>query len=1055
MSDMRKRLRWTQEVEKIKMRGKKVVRHFPLPLLLALVGVSVDAGQPRDVDGLRDLPITSALQPFYLDSSSGLRWTASNAETGLSIPATVPGDLITDLAKAGLTGGDPLYELNFVPEGTNTTALWEQGQWNFTTSFAVPSTWLGSTTDEVLLVLDGIKMAADLSLNGFSLGFTNDQFLRYVFPVKSLLSPSSSNNNSLTVSFTPSIKDTRNNEARWAAMSGGWDWAAYSNIIVPNNNTLEEDGGSRALSKGIWKSVYLVPAPKANPVFISHVVPQVFYKGPYLTAPPQSGVGPFVVELSVFLTSTSGASGTLTIQGNWSSEAKASQSVVVPPSSSEVKFTIALPPASNVSLWWPAGLGFPQSLYQVTASFLPDAATTPAVATASRNVGFRVFALVTADDSDPSSLVNSTGSGNLTMRFKVNGLNIWSRGANLIPLDSFEGRFDAIAYRQLALSAVDAHFNVLRVWGGGIYPPESFLSACDELGLLLYHDAMYAQDGHVPPNGTSAVQEAELRHNLRRLSHHPSLVLVDFCNECMNITATPYESFVAPIVIEELPAVAPWPSCPSYGWDSGVDTLYGLPIRFDNGSMAPLVARTVPEDGSPIETHGPYQHGSGFGNFSGVNGGVGYQPFAPLIPANFSSSSSSPSPSPSPSPTPLPSFGPSVPGVFASEFGAVTMPSFESIAPTLDESHWGLHGGQPLPWCNGEWDGTCIGNSLSQRNYPQDNFIAAYYGQDLMESLINNTGHWEFQRQLYLSQLAMALHLKGDISQRRATNEWGTIVWQLSESWPTGGWGSLEYPTANDDSLTPGQVRGGRWKPLHYFYSFLYNDLFIACGVDGSCVFKNDRPLPLSLTLPAGQEKLLVNITAVKLIDGNFLPISSQPLPYPLPVGPGFGHWLCMDGSSITQGPPCASDFNRALQSVDCSAFDCVLLAEVVVASTGQVLASNLELASPPGSLVLPPNITVTAAVASQPSPGSDGRSVNITVTARNDQGKPASALFVHLTTLAQGRFSTNSFALFPPLASVTLQFVAFEAEGPVDLALLSSSLRVEHLSGYLVPPTA
>ena len=74
------------------------------------------------------------------------------------------------------------------------------------------------------------------------------------------------------------------------------------------------------------------------------------------------------------------------------------------------------------------------------------------------------------------------------MRFRVNGAPIWARGANMIPPDELEGRYNAAVLQRQVQSAVDANFNMLRVWGGGVFLPDAFYDACDAAGILLYHD---------------------------------------------------------------------------------------------------------------------------------------------------------------------------------------------------------------------------------------------------------------------------------------------------------------------------------------------------------------------------------------------------------------------------------------------------------------------------------------------------------------------------------------------------------------------------------------
>jgi beta-mannosidase len=146
---------------------------------------------------------------FSLDSSSATVWSVSNG--AMRVNASVPGDLISDLSAGGILG-DPLYELNF--KRTD----WDSTIWNYTTNFALDNTFTSSQA--VWIVFDGIKMVSDISLNGISLGYTQDQFLRYTFDVTSSI-VKSGGSNTLVVSF-PTGQDQRNCEQRWMSCSGGW-----------------------------------------------------------------------------------------------------------------------------------------------------------------------------------------------------------------------------------------------------------------------------------------------------------------------------------------------------------------------------------------------------------------------------------------------------------------------------------------------------------------------------------------------------------------------------------------------------------------------------------------------------------------------------------------------------------------------------------------------------------------------------------------------------------------------------------------------------------------
>ena len=128
---------------------------------------------------------------------------------------------------------------------------------------------------------------------------------------------------------------------------------------------------------------------------------------------------------------------------------------------------------------------------------------------------------------------------------------------------SLLGRLDAEAHRILVKSSADGGMNTLRVWGGGIFYPTAFYDACDEYGVLVYHDMQYASTGggaHGPI--ATATQEAELRHQIRRLSHHPAIVLWDGNNEIPVNAWQPsgvFASFVMTIVAQEDQSRAVWP----------------------------------------------------------------------------------------------------------------------------------------------------------------------------------------------------------------------------------------------------------------------------------------------------------------------------------------------------------------------------------------------------------------------------------------------------------------------------------------------------------------
>ncbi|PSW02659.1 beta-mannosidase [Photobacterium lipolyticum] len=155
--------------------------------------------------------------------------------------------------------------------------------------------------------------------------------------------------------------------------------------------------------------------------------------------------------------------------------------------------------------WWPAGYG-KQRLYELEV--IADGHQIH------KKIGLRKLELCTDDDDIGQSMV-----------FKVNDVPISAKGANWIPMDALPSRMNNQRYRQLLEDAVAANMNMLRVWGGGMYEKDIFYQLCDELGLLVWQDLMFACALYpATPDFIAEVQE-EVQWQVRRLKDHPSLAL--------------------------------------------------------------------------------------------------------------------------------------------------------------------------------------------------------------------------------------------------------------------------------------------------------------------------------------------------------------------------------------------------------------------------------------------------------------------------------------------------------------------------------------------------
>lgn len=122
-------------------------------------------------------------------------------------------------------------------------------------------------------------------------------------------------------------------------------------------------------------------------------------------------------------------------------------------------------------------------------------------------------------------LVQQPDSAGRSFYFRINDQPVFMKGANWIPADVFLPRIGKDKYRQLLIAAKEAHFNMLRVWGGGIYEDDAFYDLCDSLDIMVWQDFMFA--GAMYP-GDSAFMESvrqEAIDNIKRLRHHPCIVL--------------------------------------------------------------------------------------------------------------------------------------------------------------------------------------------------------------------------------------------------------------------------------------------------------------------------------------------------------------------------------------------------------------------------------------------------------------------------------------------------------------------------------------------------
>jgi len=429
-------------------------------------------------------------EPLSCRGETGLR-RVRKARSGW-LPARVPGEIHLDLIRAGQME-EPLVSTNAWK------CRWpEKKSWWYRTRLRVSASFLKHERQQ--LVFDGLDLYAQVFLNGTLLGEAKNAFVPATFDARHALEKGT---NDLVVRLTagpellpvelqPRAGDTSRVYGRRAQFPGiphlrkpqfsyGWDWVeALPNIGIWRGVRLEGHSGV------VLHDLRTDTVPHGKPTFL-HAVATLENLHPWAERP-------CVLEL--------------TIQPPKGRKLVRKLPVSAQIGRSTVEEWIEIP---DPQLWWPNGMG-DQPLYQVTARVLSDGDETDR---RELTIGLRTV------DIDRSPLKEG-------QRFciRVNGQDVYCRGANWIPSDAILARVTPKKYEELVAHARDAHFNMLRIWGGGIYEDPAFYAACDRAGILVWHDFMFACAEY--PDHDPAFREAvraEAEAVIPALRHHPSIAL--------------------------------------------------------------------------------------------------------------------------------------------------------------------------------------------------------------------------------------------------------------------------------------------------------------------------------------------------------------------------------------------------------------------------------------------------------------------------------------------------------------------------------------------------
>ena len=447
-------------------------------------------------------------------------------------PAHVPGCVHTDLHRARKIP-DPFW-------GENERALkWiEETGWIYRCEFTPGRALLARKHIE--LVAEGLDTFGEIFLNGRKIGAADNMFRAWRINVRSGLKPG---RNILEIRFCSPMSVIAERRKRqeifeWNDPVGG------ASLVRKEQCSFGWDWGPRFPTTGIWLPIYL-EGWSGNHIESVRVVQQ-HARGH--------------VNLAFHPTLAKHSSGKF--RGRVSLHGKEVATI------DHLKATVARP-----QLWWPNGHGR-QPLYDVELELLDGSGRV--IDTWRRRIGLRTIVLDRHADKFGESF-----------QFVVNGRPIFAKGANWIPAHSFVTATSRATYDDLITSAVEANMNMLRVWGGGIYEKEEFYDLCDEKGLLVWQDFMFACA--IYP-GDAAFQKsvaAEAEHQVRRLAHRACLALWCGNNEIEQmpeqIVKTPARRKAYDAIFHHvLPkAVAAWDGVTAY-WPSSPHNPEGYEKGFNN-----------------------------------------------------------------------------------------------------------------------------------------------------------------------------------------------------------------------------------------------------------------------------------------------------------------------------------------------------------------------------------------------------------------------------------------------------------------------------------------